>query len=305
MVITVVIIIKLLVILLFDGIRRLFHVMGTSQMVPDDYMKTVITGGKIEEKYLAAGRYETVSKETLAPKEWGKYVIYYPKELEQSDKCYPAVIFVNGTGVYASRYPALFEHLASWGFIVLGNEDSGTCTGASADALLKYILNENENPESIFAGKVDKGNIGISGHSQGAVGMFNAITIQEHKDFYKCAVSLSLTEEKIALALHMPYDSSKTAIPVMILAGTKNDVISLQGMQELYDKISAPKIIARKSGKRHGEMLYCADGYVTAWFMWHLQGEEEAAKAFVGTEAELINNELYQDQRSSMMMKYV
>ena len=45
-------------------------------------------------------------------------------------------------------------------------------------------------------------------------------------------------------------------------------------------------------------MLYYADGYVTAWFMWHLRGDEEAAKAFVGDHAELMGNSLYQDQQS-------
>ena len=30
--------------------------------------------------------------------------------------------------------------------------------------------------------------------------------------------------------------------------------------------------------------------------MWQLQGDEEAAKAFVGGDAEIMNNELYQDQ---------
>lgn len=40
---------------------------------------------------------------------------------------------VNGTGVYASKYPAVFEHLASWGFIVVGNEDPSTCTGAAPE----------------------------------------------------------------------------------------------------------------------------------------------------------------------------
>ena len=38
----------------------------------------------------------------------------------------------------------------------------------------------------------------------------------------------------------------------------------------------------RRIGAEHGQMLYIADGYVTAWFMWQLQGDEEASKAFIG-----------------------
>ena len=50
----------------------------------------------------------------------------------------------------------------------------------------------------------------------------------------------------------------------------------------------------------HGQMLYFADGYVTAWFMWLLQNDKEAAKAFVGEKPELLTNPLYQDQESDL-----
>lgn len=56
----------------------------------------------------------------------------------------------------------------------------------------------------------------------------------------------------------------------------------------------------RRKDTPHGEMLYSSDGYVTAWFMWHLQGDAEAAKAFVGDSPEIMGNELYQDQRSGI-----
>lgn len=58
--------------------------------------------------------------------------------------------------------------------------------------------------------------------------------------------------------------------------------------------------MARRKDADHGDMLYFADGYVTAWFMWQLQGDSEAAKAFVGDNAEILSNELYQDQKSNL-----
>lgn len=45
--------------------------------------------------------------------------------------------------------------------------------------------------------------------------------------------------------------------------------------------------MARKKGCEHGQMLYSADGYVTAWFMWQLKSDQNAAKAFVGSDAEI------------------
>ena len=57
------------------------------------------------------------------------------------------------------------------------------------------------------------------------------------------------------------------------------------------------KVMDRRTGAEHGDMLYQADGYVAASLMWHLQGDETAAKAFTGSEPELLKNSLYQDQK--------
>lgn len=50
----------------------------------------------------------------------------------------------------------------------------------------------------------------------------------------------------------------------------------------------------------HDDMLYKADGYVTAWFMWQLQGDENAATAFIGNDPEILKNPLYQDQKTTL-----
>ena len=81
--------------------------------VPSNYTKTVETGGVIEARYLAMGPYEVRQIKAEAPEDWKEFVAYYPADLEESGEKWPAVVFVNGTGVYASKYPALFRHLAS------------------------------------------------------------------------------------------------------------------------------------------------------------------------------------------------
>ena len=138
--------------------------------VPSNYTKTVETGGVIEARYLAMGPYEVRQIKAEAPEDWKEFVAYYPADLEESGEKWPAVVFVNGTGVYASKYPALFRHLASHGFLVLGNEDPGTFSGDSADATLSWLLEQNDDPDSMFYQKVDTDHLGLSGHSQGAWG---------------------------------------------------------------------------------------------------------------------------------------
>lgn len=281
-------------------IAALLIYLSTRPFVPNNYTKTVDTGGELEAKYLAMGAYEVKYTEADAPGEWKKFEAYYPSELEQGERAYPVVVFANGTGVYASKYKALFRHLASWGFIVLGNEDPSTCTGASADATLAWLLEQNDAPGSVFYQKVDTGHIGISGHSQGGVAVFNAVSEQPHGNRFACAVSLSPTQLDLAAAIGLNYDPGKMSVPTLILAAPENDVITPEGVKSLSDAIPSGTVTALRPGMDHGKMLYYGDGYVTAWFMWLLQDDQDAAKAFVGNNAEILNNPLYQNQQIEM-----
>lgn len=295
----VVIVLIILVIRIYLGLKKIWTNLLTAPMTPENYIIEVMTGGDLEAKYIVSGRYETSYFEAdyLENADIKKIEVWYPTELETNSAKYPVVLFINGTGVSASRYRPVFEHLASWGFIAIGNEDPSTWEGKKADATLSWLLAANEDETSVFYHRVDEENIGITGHSQGGVGVFSTINNTEHKDMYKCAVSLSPTQEDTAEALKMPYDSSKTTIPVMILAGAPNDVISLEGLNDMFSKISSDVVVARRSHTDHGKMLYSADGYVTAWFMWQLQGDEEAGTAFLGKNAEILRNVNWQDIR--------
>lgn len=86
----------------------------------------------------------------------------------------------------------------------------------------------------------------------------------------------------------------------MVLAGTENDCISLKQLSALYSHINSGKVTARRSKTDHPEMLFSADGYVTAWFMWLLQDDKEAAKAFIEEKPELLTNPLYRDQKADL-----
>lgn len=295
----IVAVIAVLVLLGYLGLKWLWHNIITAQMAPDNYTTEVKTGGVIEARYMANGGHEAKCFEIDYPDnaDIKKIEIWYPEDMENSDSKYPVVLLVNGTGVGASRYKPVFEHLASWGFIAIGNEDPSTWEGRKTDATLDWLLKANEDENSIFYQKIDLGNIGVTGHSQGGVGVYNTINATEHKDLYKCAVSLSPTEEETAAAIKIPYNPAQTAIPIFMLCGTNNDVISPENMTKSYEKVTSQKVMAVRKNAAHGDMLYTADGYVTAWFMWQLQGDTEAAKAFIGGNPEILNNELYKDQK--------
>lgn len=97
----------------------LFAVASKQPMVKEGYYNDVKTSAPSEQKYTLKGDYEVSYYEQDAKnKQWKKFEVWYPAELETTDKTYPLVIMVNGTGVASSKYKPVFDHLASWGFIV-------------------------------------------------------------------------------------------------------------------------------------------------------------------------------------------
>ena len=241
-------IVGIILLILVVLIAALLICLSMKPFVPDNYTKTVGTGGEIEAKYLTMGAHEVKYAEAEAPGDWKKFEAFYPADLETEANTYPVVVFANGTGVAASKYKALFRHLASWGFIVLGNEDPSTCTGASAEATLAWLLEQNDDPDSVFYQKVDTEHIGISGHSQGGVAVFNAVSEQPHGGLYICAVSLSPTEWALAMAIGLDYDPGKMTTPTLILAAPENDVITPDGVKGLADAIPAGTVRALRPG---------------------------------------------------------
>ena len=283
------------------------------------YYEFAKPAGKIEKKYTALGSDKTSHKRIeTGDKILKRYEIYYPSKMEESNASYPLVIMANGTGYPVSKYREVLSHLASWGFIVAGNEDENSRTGESSDKTLDYMLAVNEEEDSPFYQKIDVAHIGIAGHSQGGVGAINAVTKQKNGSRYAALWSASATSsywgQDDVFGSSWSYDVSQIRIPYLMVAGTGNlaagsatDITAREGqgicplwsLEENYGLLpnGVPKAMGRLKGKDHGDMLRYADGYMTAWFAYWLGGDEEAKEAFFGDAPEMKNNKNWQDVR--------
>lgn len=290
-----------------------------------NYHQYTEVAGEIEGKYAALGDKEVSYQEfTAEDAVIGKYAVWYPSEMETSDRKYPVVLFANGTGSTSSTYKPFLTHLSSWGFISVGNDDKDTRTGASLEETIQFLIAENENTESIFYHKIDLDKIGIAGHSQGGVAVFNMVANQEHGSMVKALYAASATSSyhTMVMADGWEYDIAKVHVPSFLTAGTgswdagsaaskeqptddANGVVQgicpLWSLQENYSLLpeTVDKVIARKKNTDHGDSYKQFDGYMTAWFMYHLQGDAEARKAFAIGE-ELSGNSIYQDVQTNI-----
>ncbi len=264
----------------------------------------VVYTGELEEKYAAEGPYAVeMSRHPVDDETVKRYQVWYPLEMEKSSERWPLVVMANGTDMPASSYKDVFRHLASWGFIVVGTEDKYAWSGKTCSQSLDFVLGLNEDPESIFFGKVDPDAVGIAGHSQGGVAVFNALTGYDNGSRYKAAVSASCPGKVQAGLLSWTYDVSKVRVPLLLTAGTglidATVICPLETVQANFDSArSVPVAMGRKTGIDHGDMLREGEAYLAAWFLFWLRGDTLAANCFLGETAEILHNDRWQDTAS-------
>lgn len=295
----------IIIIVMVAGLIILIKIADKQPAVNENYYQNVFSEQNLEKKYTSLGSHKVSSKEfDVLEERVLKYKIWYPSELENNDNQYPLVIMANGTGVPYTKYEAVFNHLASWGFIVIGNDDPSSALGDSTSKTLDYILTLNNDNNSFLYNKIDINNIGVAGHSQGGCGVINAITKYDNSNIYKVAYVASATTETMITNWKLDpfkYDIEKVNIPIFMVAGTgkidAETISPLEDMKNNFDNLndSIIAVMARRKNTDHGKMLSNADGYMTAWFMWHLQDDEEASQVFIGDNAEILINENWQD----------
>lgn len=282
--------------------------------IPENYYTAFESDSALEKKYAGLGEYEVKELEFESDNQSiDKIRVWYPNEV--SERQYPVIVIVNASNTAALNLKPAYARLASWGFIVVGNDDRQTGTGKTASETLDYVLNLNKAENSELFGKIDEEHIGCIGYSQGGAGAINAVTNYENSDKFTALFTGSASYALLSQNMGWGYDVSKINIPFFMTAGTgssddagnsdihSNEVKEFPGVAPLaslvenYDRITADvfKIRARITGAEHEQMLQKTDGYMTAWMLYHLQGDMEAASVFVGENAEILTNSGWQD----------
>lgn len=274
--------------------------------VTSKYWEKIETDGAIEEKYSKLGEYEVDSKRYDAPEaidEPGKkkfFEVWYPS----NEGTYPLIVMINGTGVPCNKYDDVFKHIASFGYVVIGNNYATNWDGKHPSETLDFALNTEE-----IANMIDREKIAVGGHSQGGMGTFNAITQYENGSMYDVAFSISPTNRELGIVLNWgfelntentyAYHLDEIKIPMMIMSGTgpfdSDTVIPFDKMQKYYHELHTDKVMFRKSNVDHGDMLYQANAYVIAWLDYYLKDISENRDAFFGDSPEINTNSYYQD----------
>ena len=283
------------------------QIMSNSSWLKEDYYEDFKSESDLEKKYAGKGEYEVSEVEyKVEDKAIDCIRVWYPTELENSNKIYPMIFEVNASNVKAKNLKSSFKRLASWGFIVVGNDDPQTGNGESVEKTLDYIFNKWN-----FKDNIDKDNIGIVGYSQGGAGALRVISMLDSGKYFKTIFTGSSAYSTLAKNMGWEYDMTKVNIPYFMTAGTGESddrnitdtankfggVAPLSSLKENYQAMSNDvlKIRARAVGAEHQDMLNRTDGYMTAWMLYQLKNDDEAGKAFIGENADILSNSNWQD----------
>jgi dienelactone hydrolase len=218
--------------------------------------------GQIENTYSVDGPYETTSKNA------GGFTIFYPRYMKGD---HPIITFGNGTAAPTMIYRPMFNHLASWGFVVIDSNSVMTQTGNQLVAGIDYLIKENNKAASDFYNMLDTDHIGTMGHSQGGGGAINAATDRR----VTCSVPMAPSPGRIR----------NVKGPVFLVAGRTDFIVSAALVRMTsYSSADGPTVFGIVNGMGH--MAFAgnagnARGYITAWFMYHLQGDQYAGGAFI------------------------
>ena len=243
----------------------------------------------IEQKYHESGPYQVIVHSID-----GIYV-FVPDSAHNVPL--PTVVMVNGTGLKALHYRPVFEHLASWGFVVIGNDDSNAWNGRSALVSLDKAIFQNSIVSSPLYQRIDLDRIGVVGHSQGAMGAINAAT---EDDRFKVLYAASCPQKSLAKKLDWSYSMKTISIPTMLVAGTgwiDRHISPLDSLLLLAEELpdTTPMLLGRLKGVEHRYVLHEGDAYMTAWLRHFLANDADAAAALASDNPEILNNPRWQN----------
>jgi hypothetical protein len=257
----------------------------------------------VEAKYKANGTW-TVSTSVVTDSTGAAYTLFYPTNLGQGGFKHPIITWGNGTNAVPTQYTATLTDLASWGFVVVASNSKNTGWGTEMWAGTQYMLQQNTTSGSIFYQKLNPAKVGAAGHSQGATGALNATVLSNG------VITSSLTSELVdpfwfSDQAQMP-DFTKLTHSVFLVSGTSDFLCSAAQQTTYYGKLPGPAQKAALKGGGHnviqGSTPNLQQGYVTAWFMYTLQGDAVARSAFVGTAPEINGNTGWANQAAKGLL---
>lgn len=179
---------------------------------------------------------------------------------DRSGGPYPLIIFAHGLSAFARQSVQYTTALASHGYIVVApgfpQSRIGTPGGPRLAAVLDqpadvtFVIDEmlklSRTPDGEFAGAIDEGRIGMTGHSLGGLTTMLTAHGAGRDDRIKAIAPISPVG-----CLLGPGPVSDASIPTMVIGGSIERIVEPATVRRMYDAVRAPKYDVEIIGADH------------------------------------------------------
>lgn len=237
------------------------------------------------------------------------YTIYSPQQIGRDGHDHAVIVWGNGTGAQTSDYEPLFNHLTSWGFVVIAPNDNWLGTGAELLQARNLIVLLDAMGGNRYSSNLDQTSIGVMGHSQGAGGALMAA--MDQPTHFQSVATWALPDtvqwchwlgELLRPADQedcrtFPADDppgnppgnplANVTTPAFFVFGQDDELSTDAGHTFWTTRVSGPAFDGELRAADHSaEDLIGSKGYLTAWFRHTLEDDPLAGVAFAGTTPE-------------------
>ncbi len=182
---------------------------------------------------------------------------------------FPIFVFAAGSGISPSisGMVEFGRHIATWGFIVVVDESTGT--GSEQKNAITWLENQNTRPGSPLYGKCNMDKIAAGGHSLGSISAF-----------------AMANDPRLTTTIHISGGSmngngaNNLRNPAAFIVGG-NDAMGSRNAEVDYQKATVPVFMTLMEGVSHGMAFDNSQPAVIAWMLWHLSGETQRRGDFL------------------------
>jgi len=180
--------------------------------------------------------------------------------LDRSQAPYPLIVFSHGYTGVRRQSASYTSHLASHGYVVISPDyplSNGTAPGGprvgdvvnqpgDVSFLIDTFLNFSDEPGNLLQGAVNETAIGLTGHSLGGLTTILATFGPLADPRVKVAAPLAAPG---CLVGSQTYEDSH--IPLLVIGGSDDRVVTFQSIRQAYDAASSPKYLLTLLGGNH------------------------------------------------------
>jgi predicted dienelactone hydrolase len=240
-------------------------------------------------------------------------VVWFPERngaVDRTGSPHPGIVFVHGFLANPLLYPGNGQQLASWGYVVaMPDLPDVRLSVRVSDAryLLTYLVKESASKDTLLAGMVDSGRLGMIGHSLGGLTTLAAAARDER---IKAAVALDPVNPPVFLGMSAwdaEVEGAEVTAPTLVMgapAQTCNYFASYESMFPLLGAQHRAKLVVTgahhcdfmqlgESGPRDACYQICggeydegrvgvAGRYAVAWLNYYLLGEADFYRYLYG-----------------------